>query len=259
MKKSTLVYAFSVFWLLAVIVISYFTLRSEKARNPFPIEFDYRQKGMDSLHLSVPVPDGLYELQVVLGHRKESGLTTVKAEAQHLYLENVYTAAGEYSGYRFCVFNRDACLHLEFSGAHPQVAQVVIRPAKADVPLLFFCGNAVAAGQLLPGFFNYKLCVADFAESGETVASFSAGHWQTIKSMIRPGDYLLLDFGPEGPNQADTLKQLMDTVCAAGATPILSTCQSAACLLKDLHRTGSPVLSFLRDEVKDNTTQSDEK
>ncbi len=213
---------------------------------------------MDSLHLSVPVPDGLYELQVVLGHRKESGLTTVKDEAQHLFLENVYTAAGEYSGYRFCVFNRDACLHLEFSGAHPQVAQVVIRPARADVPVLFLCGNAVTAGRLLPVFFNYKLCVADFAESGETVASFSAGHWQTIKSMIRPSDYLLLDFGPEDPNQADTLKQLMEAIRATGATPVLSTCQSATCLLDDLHRTGSPLLSFLRDDVK-ASTQSDEK
>ena len=72
MKKTTVIYLVSVCWLVLVGVLSFFTLKREKQRNPFPIEYDYRMKGMDSLRLSVPVPDGVYEVQILLGHRKKA-------------------------------------------------------------------------------------------------------------------------------------------------------------------------------------------
>jgi len=267
MKKSTVTYLVTVFWLLVIIVISFVTLKQEKQRNPFPIEYDFRQKGMDSTRLSVPVPDGVYEVQILLGNRKQAGMTTVRAESRRLFLENEYTAEGEFKGYRFCVHKRtpqinenervrlkkreygklnwNDCLDLEFSGANPQVARVIIRPAKADVPVVFLCGNSTVVdqdnepwgswGQMIPRFFNHQVCVANFAESGESANTFiAAKRWKKIQTMIKPGDYVIIEFGHNDQKQKGegkgaylsfwkSMKQMADEARAAGATPILVT------------------------------------
>ena len=267
MKKNTVTYLVTVFWLLVIIVISFVTLKQEKQRNPFPIEYDFRQKGMDSTRLSVPVPDGVYEVQILLGNRKQAGMTTVRAESRRLFLENEYTAEGEFKGYRFCVHKRtpqinenervrlkkreygklnwNDCLDLEFSGANPQVARVIIRPAKADVPVVFLCGNSTVVdqdnepwgswGQMIPRFFNHQVCVANFAESGESANTFiAAKRWKKIQTMIKPGDYVIIEFGHNDQKQKGegkgaylsfwkSMKQMADEARAAGATPILVT------------------------------------
>lgn len=267
MKKNTVTYLVTVFWLLVIIVVSFVTLKQEKQRNPFPIEYDFRQKGMDSMRLSVPVPDGVYEVQILLGNRKQAGMTTVRAESRRLFLENEYTAEGEFKGYRFCVHKRtpqinenervrlkkreygklnwNDCLDLEFSGANPQVARVIIRPAKADVPVVFLSGNSTVVdqdnepwgswGQMIPRFFNHQVCVANFAESGESANTFiAAKRWKKIQTMIKPGDYVIIEFGHNDQKQKGegkgaylsfwkSMKQMADEARAAGATPILVT------------------------------------
>lgn len=267
MKKNTVTYLVTVFWLLVIIVVSFVTLKQEKQRNPFPIEYDFRQKGMDSTRLSVPVPDGVYEVQILLGNRKQAGMTTVRAESRRLFLENEYTAEGEFKGYRFCVHKRtpqinenervrlkkreygklnwNDCLDLEFSGANPQVARVIIRPAKADVPVVFLSGNSTVVdqdnepwgswGQMIPRFFNHQVCVANFAESGESANTFiAAKRWKKIQTMIKPGDYVIIEFGHNDQKQKGegkgaylsfwkSMKQMADEARAAGATPILVT------------------------------------
>ena len=52
-------------------------------------------------------------------------------------------------------------------------------------------------GQLLPPYFNLGLSVANYADSGESSASFlgSSKLWGAIKGAMKAGDYVLIQFG----------------------------------------------------------------
>jgi hypothetical protein len=75
--------------------------------------------------------------------------------------------------------------------------------------------------------------VANYAESGESISSSLAAHrFDKIFSVMRPGDYLLVQFGHNDMKDKATnalavykanLKQVVATARAHGATPILVT------------------------------------
>jgi len=88
---------------------------------------------------------------------------------------------------------------------------------------------------MLPVFFNDRISIANEAESGETIKSF-VGERRLAKLMstIRPGDYLMIQFGHNDQKQgngyvpAETdfktyLLQYITEARAHGATPILVT------------------------------------
>ena len=217
-------------------------------------------------YFSVQVPDGNYRVVVTLGSRKAEGNTTVRAESRRLMLENVHTRKGEFKQFAFIInkrspqinekesvhikpreknkLNWDEKLTLEINGTNPQCASIQIEPIH-DVPTIFLCGNSTVVdqdeepwaswGQMIPRFFNDKVSVANYAESGESATSFVVeGRLKKILSTLKAGDFLLMEFGHndqklKGPGVgafysfATCLKTYIDEVRQRGATPILVT------------------------------------
>jgi len=183
---------------------------------------------------SVNLPDGNYDVKVILGDVKGISATTVRAECRRLMLRNVCTERRQIVKQTFTVHKRDsfirtskagtlsrirlkpyesAYLHwdnmltIEFNDSLPKVCGIEIRPNN-EATTIFLAGSSTvtdqaeepwaAWGQMLPGFFQAgTVVVANYAESGETLTAFRAEkRLDKIWSMAKPGDYLFIEFGP---------------------------------------------------------------
>lgn len=178
---------------------------------------------------SVALPEGNYRVTVTLGDPQGASTNTIKAELRRLMLQQVVTAPGTFSTQTFIVNLRtprispgaevklkererktemlawDDKLTLEFNGSRPCVNAVRIEPAP-EVPTVFLLGDSTVCdqpeepwnswGQMLPRFFQPTVAVANHAESGETLKnSLAAGRLNKVLSAMRPGDYLLIQYG----------------------------------------------------------------
>jgi len=184
---------------------------------------------------SVAVPEeGNYRVTVTLGDREAESVTTIKAELRRLMVQEVRTAPGQFRTVNFIVNTRtpkiapigdmregevrlkaprettqeawawDNRLTLEFGGSRPAVCAVEI--TKADVPTIFLLGDSTVCdqpqepytswGQMLTHFFKPTVAIANHGESGESYsASLGRRRIDKIASLMKPGDYLLMQFG----------------------------------------------------------------
>lgn len=215
---------------------------------------------------SVNVPDGNYKVTVTLGSKTEKGSTTVRGESRRLFIENLPTAKGELKTETFVInkrniiiegnrkvkikpgeknkLNWDDKLTLEFNGDQPRVHSLVIERVE-DIPTVFLCGNSTvvdydgepyaAWGQMIPRFFNDKVCIANYAESGLSANTFIGGlRLEKALTRMKKGDYVLVEFGHNDQKQKDPgkgayysfayyIKQYIDEARLKGAHPILVT------------------------------------
>ena len=138
----------------------------------------------------------------------------------------------------------DDKLTLEFNGTAPCVQSITIEPDTTAVTL-YLCGNSTVVdqgkepwaswGQMFPRWFNDKVCVANYGESGLTAASFLAQlRLDKILSEIKPGDYVFCEFGhndekEKGPGRGAWyhysvgLKTFVDRVREKGGNIIFCT------------------------------------
>ncbi|MEO6724942.1 MAG: rhamnogalacturonan acetylesterase [Blastocatellia bacterium] len=216
---------------------------------------------------SVALPEGNYRVQISLGDLKEATSTTVKAELRRLMLEKVETAPGKSASPVFTVNVRtpqisgggevrlkdrertsewwawDEKLTLEFNGPHPSIKAISIH--EAYVPTIYLLGDSTVCdqpsepynswGQMLTRFFTPDVAVANHAESGESLRSSLGAHrLDKVLSLIKPGDYLFIQYGHndmkekgEGVGAFTTYKSDLKTFVAEarkrGATPVLVT------------------------------------
>jgi lysophospholipase L1-like esterase len=214
---------------------------------------------------SVALPEGNYRVKIILGDAKEATATTVKAELRRLMLERVETAPGQFQTREFVVNIRtphiagdgevrlkdrekeieawawDEKLTLEFNGEHPAIAALEI--SRADVPTVFLLGDSTVCdqplepysswGQMLPRFFGPAIAIANHAESGESLRSSLAAHrLDKVLSAMRPGDYLLIQYGHNdekekggGPftTYKEALRLFVERARQRGGIPVLIT------------------------------------
>lgn len=215
---------------------------------------------------SVNVPDGNYRVTVTLGSKKRAGNTTVRAESRRLFIENFVTKKGALQQISFIVnkrntligendrvrikdrekakLNWDDKLTIEINGDTPACSGIRIEPAN-DVMTLWLCGNSTVVdqdyepwaswGQMIPRWFDDRIAIANYAESGETAASFiAANRLKKIMTLAKKGDYLFVEFGHNDQKQkapgsgayynfATNLKQFIDEAKAKGVIPIFVT------------------------------------
>ncbi|MES1217193.1 MAG: rhamnogalacturonan acetylesterase [Bacteroidota bacterium] len=183
-------------------------------------------------NFSVKIPDGNYDVKVLLGDAKGTSATTVRVENRRLMLENIRTQYGKLSTQVFTVHIRDSLIRdangnvidkirlkprevsylhwdnmltIEFNDSLPKVCAVEITPDKTATTI-FLAGNSTvvdqdrepwaAWGQIFPRFLiPEKVVVANYAESGETLKAFK-GEKRLAKvwTMVKPGDYLFIEF-----------------------------------------------------------------
>src|SRR5688572_15450500 len=183
-------------------------------------------------YFSVKLPDGNYDVKLLLGDTKGTSATTVRTECRRLMLENIKTAKGKISTQTFTVHGKDSLikelqgnvinkirlksrefsylhwdnlLTIEFNDSLPKVNAVELIPNKTATTI-FLAGNSTvvdqdrepwaAWGQMFPRFLvPSKVVVANYAESGETLKAFKAERrLEKIWSIAKPGDYLFIEF-----------------------------------------------------------------
>lgn len=188
--------------------------------------------GTKPFYFSVNLPDGNYDVRLLLGDTKGTSATTVRAECRRLMLENVTTKKGEIKAETFTVHVKDSLIRnpagyivskvrlksreflyshwdnlltIEFNDSLPKVCAVEITP-NTTAPTIFLAGNSTvvdqsnepwaAWGQMFPRFLvPGKAAVANYAESGETMKAFKGERrLEKIWSLAKPGDYLFIEF-----------------------------------------------------------------
>ncbi len=218
-------------------------------------------------YFSAAVPEGNYKVTVTLGDRDGESITTVKAELRRLMIEKAATRPGKFESRSFIVNVRrpqipgggavkfkprertsearawDDKLTLEFSNAHPKLCALTIE--KVDVPTIYIAGDSTSTdqpwepynswGQMLTRFFKPQIAIANNGESGESARSFvGENRWAKVMSVIRPGDYVFIQFGhndqkiksPDAGAFAGytaLLKRFVAETRQHGATPVFIT------------------------------------
>jgi len=214
---------------------------------------------------SVAVPEGNHRVTVTFGDATGGTTNYVKAEARRLMLENLTTGKGQFATRQFTVNTRtveypggkvhlkprevttetvtwDNKLTLEFTGPRVELRALEIAPV-TNVTTVYIAGDSTVCdqplepwnswGQMLPRFFDEKVAVANYAESGESIRSSLGAHrFDKIWSVIQPGDYLFVQFGHNDMKDKATnalavyksnLKQIVAKARSHGATPVLVT------------------------------------
>lgn len=215
---------------------------------------------------SVAVPDGNYHVTALIGSKRHAGETTLRGESRRLFFENVQTKKGELRTCSFVINKRDVRisekenvrikprersklnwdnkLTLEFNGDAPQLTELIIERAE-NITTLFLCGNSTVVdqdnepwaswGQIIPRFFNDSVCIANYAESGESANTFiAAGRLKKALTQMKPGDYIFMEFGhndqkQKGPGKGafysfmTSLKTFVDEARIRGVHPVLIT------------------------------------
>ena len=218
-------------------------------------------------YFSVAVPEGNYNVTVTLGDAEGESVATIKAELRRLMLEKVETKQGAFATRTFTInmrtpqiagegevklkerektteiWNWDEKLTLEFNNTSPKVCAFEISPVNG--PTIFLLGDSTVCdqprepynswGQMLTRFFRPGVAVANHAESGESLrSSLGARRLDKVLSVMKPGDYLFIQYGHndekekgEGVGAFTTynadLKKFVDRTRQRGGIPVLIT------------------------------------
>jgi lysophospholipase L1-like esterase len=218
-------------------------------------------------YFSVALPEGNYNVTVAVGDAQAESVTTIKAELRRLMIERVETKPGKFETRTFTVNVRtprinadgevklkdrektsemwawDEKLTLEFNNGRPAICAIEITPA--DVPTIFLLGDSTVCdqprepynswGQMLTRFFKPGIAIANHAESGESLrSSLGARRLDKVLSVMKPGDYLFIQYGHndekekgEGVGAFTTykadLKRFVDGARQHGGMPVLIT------------------------------------
>ncbi len=141
----------------------------------------------------------------------------------------------------FMELDWDEKLTLEFSDAHPALCTVEI--TNEEKPLtVYLVGDSTMTDQMMepwgawgmqfPRWFKPPVVIANYAESGESAASFfGEQRWPKLMSEVHAGDYILVQFGiNDRATQIDQFKQYIERFVtearAKGAIPVLVTSQN---------------------------------
>lgn len=199
----------------------------------------FHSKGKDALktdgvtakkpfYFSVRVPEGNYNIKLVLGNEKDSSLTTVRLESRRLLIERLATAPGQFETREFTVNMRvpliagtkdsvklktrewtkldwDDKLTFEFNDRLPSLCAMEITPV-SDAITVYLAGNSTVVdqddepwaswGQMIPKYFQKGVAISNHAESGLTLGSFlNSRRLKKILSTMKAGDYLFIEFG----------------------------------------------------------------
>lgn len=224
-------------------------------------------------YFSAAVPaEGNYRVTVTLGDAAGESSTTIKAELRRLMVERIDTKTGGFATASFIVNTRvpqiaargdsaagvvrlkaprettqeawawDSLVTLEFNGRAPAVCAIEIEPV--TVPTVYLIGDSTVCdqsqepynswGQMLPRFFRPEVAIANHAESGETYRdSIGRRRLDKIVSVLRPGDWLFMQFGHNDQKQIaagtggpfttyqEEMKRHISAVRAVGGRPVV--------------------------------------
>jgi lysophospholipase L1-like esterase len=193
------------------------------------------------------IPDGIYRITLLLGDALADTSTVIRAGDGKYVLDILNVPAGQYVRESFAMRIIGGQLKLSFSGAAPRMNAIDVE-ADNEALVLYLAGDSTVTdqgeagypyagwGQLLPRCFKAGLVVDNRAISGRSSKSFiEEGDLDKIASVIRPRDYLFIQFGhndskgDEGRHTEpfttykEYLLQMITAAREEGAYPVLVT------------------------------------
>ena len=215
---------------------------------------------------SVALPEGNYRIRATFAPAETPGIVSIKAELRRLMVHDLALSDSKPTTCEFSVNTRtpsiadsarvslkprektseiwawDEKLTLEFNGTRPCLATLEIK-SEPDAITVFLAGDSTVTdqplepwnswGQMLPVFFQPGVTVSNHAESGETLRnSLAAKRFAKIFSLIKPGDYVFIQFGhndmkDKSPNALEkyreNLVKVVGEIRAHEAHPVLVT------------------------------------
>jgi lysophospholipase L1-like esterase len=198
---------------------------------------------------------GNYAVTVTLGG-SAAGQTEIHAEANRVLLGLTSTSAGQSTTYSFVVNVRAKegqptenvaagypGLDLFFSAPTSGALDVsaigyALVGAQTKPVIVYVAGDSTVCdqtdtdyagwAQMIPQYFAPPADIANYADSGESSASFlaSGAEWGTVKSLMAAGDWVLIQFGhnDKTTTSADfqaNITQMVKDAKAKGVTPVL--------------------------------------
>ncbi len=177
-------------------------------------------------YFSVALPEGNYQVEVVIGNSQKESNVTIKAESRRLMLNQFSVKKGKQSTKVFNVnvrtpkindnlnitlkdrekdiFDWDEKLTLEFLG-EVSIQSIKITK-KEDLTVVYLAGDSTVTdqdvepwaswGQFITNYFDPNIVVANYAYSGSSLSSFkNSNRLKKILLEIKKGDYLFVEFG----------------------------------------------------------------
>lgn len=177
-------------------------------------------------YFSVKLPEGNYQIEVVMGSSEKQTNVTIKAESRRLMTGQLLIQKGKPVTRIFNVnvrtpkidetqnvslkdrekdiLNWDDKLTLEFLG-DVSIQSIKITP-KDNLTVVYLAGDSTVTdqdvepwaswGQFITNYFDDTVVVANYAVSGSALSSFKGGNrLKKILSLIKKGDYLFVEFG----------------------------------------------------------------
>jgi lysophospholipase L1-like esterase len=197
---------------------------------------------------NMDVPNGNYNVTVIVGDNAATSANTIKAQCGRVVVNKLTTTSGQFSSQTFTVNVADGQLNLQFAWTAPKVEAVEVATAPTATTL-FLAGDSTLCdqptqsdpyisyggwGQMLSVYFKPGVAIADYAKSGETSISFiNEGRLDAILKVIKPGDYLFIQFGHNDEHAGSgsypfttykaALQKYIDGARAHQAIPVLVT------------------------------------
>jgi lysophospholipase L1-like esterase len=195
------------------------------------------------------LPNGDYDVTVILGDADGTSATTVKAEFGRIALNKVTTTRGNFVQQTFTVNIADEQLNLQFAWTAAKVDGIEIAKASANTVTIFLAGDSTVCdqpplsdpyvsyggwGQMLTPYFKQGVAIANYAAAGRTSISFiNEGRLNDILNVIKPNDFLFIQFGHNDEHAGSgsypfttyeaALQKYIDGARAHKAIPILVT------------------------------------
>lgn len=177
-------------------------------------------------YFSVALPEGNYQVEVVMRNSQKESNVTIKAESRRLMLNQFSVKKGKQFTKIFNVnvrtpkindnlnitlkdrekdiFDWDEKLTLEFLG-EVSIQSIKITK-KENLTVVYLAGDSTVTdqdvepwaswGQFITNYFDSNIVVANYAYSGSSLSSFkNSNRLKKILSEIKKGDYLFVEFG----------------------------------------------------------------
>lgn len=209
----------------------------------------------EPLELKENVPNGNYEVRLSVTAETET-MYTVYSQNRRLAAEDVPVKSGETQTMTFIV---NVCDYVRREASHKAdgvevrivcdgIISAALSVSPVDVPTLYILGDSTVTdqpseypydpektycgwGQVIPMLFDNAIAVSNHSESGATTAEAREIHFKAVRDKIKPGDYLVLEFGHNDQKQpeldafggyADNLRWFVEYAQRCGAQPVLN-------------------------------------
>jgi len=214
-----------------------------------PLRSDFVSVG--DTELVVDLPNGDYTVSLVAGDATEATDVAITAE-QMAKVAPTTKAAGQFLEMSFDIAVVDGQLNLELSGTAPKLNELRIAAqsprAPGDEPTVWITGDSTVQtytadyapqagwGQMIDRFLSDDVTVDNRAIGGRSSKNFiSQGRLDEVLRLIKPGDYLFVQFGHNDAtygvddrfaapaDYAEYLRTYVDGAVQRGATPVIVT------------------------------------